>query len=101
MSRRYEKVRQGDQQALETTLAGNAKTIAEKIKSSPQGDYTEALKLTLDFCPEQDRDARPPEEGHRCTLPLGLSLLGGLPGWIVVCRPVRHLLLTSEKRHRS
>jgi hypothetical protein len=53
MSRRYEKVRQGDQQALEATLAENAKTIAQKIKSSPQGDYTEALKLTLDFCPSK------------------------------------------------
>jgi hypothetical protein len=50
MSRRYEKARQGEQQGLETALAQNAKAIAERIKTGTQGDYTEALKLALDFC---------------------------------------------------
>lgn len=36
---------------METTLAENVKTIAQKIKGSPPGDSTKGLKLTLDFCP--------------------------------------------------
>jgi hypothetical protein len=87
MSRRYEKVRQGDQRALETTLAESAKTIAEKIKSGPQGDYTEALKLTLDFCRSKTATPGLPKKdiGALC-LWAYFSLVGFLIGLLYVVR---------------
>jgi hypothetical protein len=87
MSRRYERVRQGDHQALEPALAESAKAIAEKIKSSTHGDYTEALKLSLDFCRSKASTPGLPKKdiGALC-LWAYFSLVGFLIGLLYVVR---------------
>ncbi len=86
MSRRYERARQGNNQPVESSLAQRAKEINQKINSTP-GDYTEALKLALEYCRKRTGPVglKQSEVGWLC-LWAYLSMLGFIVGLLYVVR---------------